>query len=106
MPLGPRAVVRFEFREKRRTGVVIFGPLANGNVVLIFGTRTERELERVKVRPQEPGGVALQLYADTFFPGNTLVLPVTELALLDKRCPPELFLQLSSLARKALASRH
>lgn len=97
--LAPGAVVLALAGTKTRATCIVLRIRPDGNVVLIYGTGTDRALRRVAIEPHTRAGKALRLTKPTFFyPANVLAMRPTSVELLsDRRCPPDVFARLKEL---------
>jgi hypothetical protein len=93
-----RDVVRFEWQDKIRTGVVVEIDDDAGCAAVIYGTRTIRELICFRVQERTTTATMLDLQATTYFyVENCLLLDYQQLKFIDRRCPPGPFLELAKL---------
>ena len=95
---APGSLVLAHAGAKTRATCVVLRIREDGNLVLIYGTGTDRRRPSVRVEPHTRAGKAMRLTKPTFYPENLTVVGPTSIQILsDRRCPPDVFARLKAL---------
>src|SRR5262249_524292 len=96
--LTERDFVLLPLAEKNRPAVVL-DIIDDERALVIYGTGTPRDLPRVEVGADTREAKSLGLYKPTYFYASGVrVALISVLIRQNRRCPPELFLRLRTIA--------